>query len=133
MPTTMEDVQKWATANGHDGKAMSPVTKDDLRSWAKDFYQEISTPDAGSFRDRFERTISKQKNDYFQVMLRGVLEVMSLGYPLSKAMSLHPDAFDEKFITIVKYGEMHGEVDLTLQRYLEKPEDMEPRCGVRQK
>ena len=131
MLTTMEEVQKWATANGHDGKAMWPVTKEELRAWAKDFYDELANPASGSFSERFERTISRQQNEYFQQMLRGVLNIVLVGYPLSKAMTFHPDAFDEKFITIVRYGEIYGELDLTLQRYLEKPEEMEPRCGVR--
>lgn len=129
----MEDVQNWALANGHDAKSMWPVTRDELRSWAKDFYQEIVTPNTGSLHDRFERTISGQKNEYFQYALRGVLKVMSAGCPISKAMSLFPDAFDEKFITIVRYGELYGELDSTLQRYVERPQDMEPRCGVTRK
>lgn len=131
MPTTIEDVQKWAAANGHDGKAMWPVTKDELREWAKDFYTEIMNPDSGSFCEKFERTIAGRRNEYFQHVLRGVLSVLSAGYPLSRAMSLHADAFDEKFIAVVRYGELYGELDLTLQRYLEKPEDMEPRCAVK--
>ena len=131
MLTTTEEVQKWAALNGHDGTTMAPVTNHDLRAWAQDFYQQINQPNAGSFQDRFESTISGQKNEYFQIMLRGVLQVMSAGYPLSKAMSLHPDAFDEKFITVIRYGEIYGEVDVTLQRYLQKPEEMEPRCNVR--
>lgn len=133
MQTTMEDVQNWALANGHDGKDMWPVTKDDLRAWAKDFHREIITPNTGTLQERFERTISGQKNEYFQHALRGVLKVTSLGIPISNAMSLFPDSFDEKFITIVRYGELHGELDSTLQRYVEKPQDMERRCGVTQK
>ena len=131
MLTTTEDVQKWASYNGHDGSRMWPVTREEVRAWAKDFHAQLVDPNAGSLCDRFERTVSPQQNEYFQHMLRGVLSVMTVGYPLSKAMSMHPDAFSEGFITIIRYGEMYGEVDLTVQRFLEKPEEMEPRCAVR--
>ena len=131
MQTTMEDIQNWALANGYDGKNMWPVTQDDLGAWARDFYREISQPPNGSYEATFERTIAGQQNEYFRYLLGGVLRMMSAGCPLSAAMSLHPDAFDEKFVTIVRYGEIYGELDETLQRYIERPQDRERRCGVK--
>jgi len=108
-----------------------PVTEEELRIWTRDFLDALLEPKADSLVDRFSNTIARQPNEDFRHVLAAVRDIMSLGYPLSKAMALHPDIFPEKYITIIRYGEIHGEVDLTLKRYLDRPEDMQPRCAAR--
>lgn len=132
MQTTIEDVQSWAAANGHDGTKMWPVNRDDLRAWARDFNRELIKPNEPIW-DKIERTIAAQPNHYFQQALKALAATVALGFSLSNAMSLFPEMFDVdgKFLTVVRYGEMHGELDETLKRYIEKPEDMNPRCGVK--
>jgi type II secretory pathway component PulF len=43
-------------------------------------------------------------------------------------MALHPHVFNETYVTIIRYGEIFGEVDLVLERYVEHPEEMFKPC-----
>ena len=67
-------------------------------------------------------------NEHLRRALHAVQSELERGNSLSGALAQHPDVFDKNFITIVRYGEIYGEVDLTLQRFVERPEDMFPRC-----
>jgi type II secretory pathway component PulF len=103
---------------------MSLLTDDELRSWVRDLHNELVKVDAGIWLERFERTIALQPNQVFRHILGSLLTAMALGNSLSKAISLHPEAFDEEFQTVIRNGEMQGSLQLQLRRYLETPEDM---------
>ncbi|MBV9468679.1 MAG: type II secretion system F family protein [Abitibacteriaceae bacterium] len=107
------------------------VTAEELRDWTRDFYNVLMEPNGSSLLDLFSSTIAKQPNHHFQRVLMEVRDALMAGHSLSGAMSQHPDVFNATYITIIRYGEIYGEVDLTLQRFLERPEDMQPRCQVR--
>ncbi len=106
------------------------VTPEEIQAWTRDFYNAILEPKTASLIDRFNPTIERQPNEEFRRVLSAVSDVVALGFPLSKALSLFPDVFDPNYITIIRYGEIHGELDVVLKRFLDHPEDMSPRCKV---
>jgi type II secretion system (T2SS) protein F len=130
MALTKQQLEEWARDNGHNPDEFWPVTREELKAWARDFCQELDNPERLSFCARLERTIPGQPNGYLRHALAAVSKVMALGFPLSKAMSLDPDIFDETFLAVVRYGELYGELSLTLRRLVDHPEDQSPRCSV---
>ncbi len=61
-----------------------------------------------------------------------VIETIRSGYSLSHGLSLHPEIFSKAYIVTVSYGEIYGEIDVTLRRYIDNPEDRAPRCLISQ-
>ena len=106
------------------------ATEQEVDTWMQDLYTVLSRTDRPrSFIECLDTAAqNQQQNEVFHSILQAIREVVSLGYPLSRAMSLHPEVFSNAHVCVVRYGEMYGEVDLTLQRYVERPEDREPRC-----
>ncbi len=106
------------------------ISPQEIQAWTRDFYNALIAPKSASFIGCFEPTIEGQPNEDFRRVLRAVRDVMAMELPLSKAMSLFPDVFDANFLCIIRYGEIHGELDVVLERYLDHPEDRAPRCRV---
>ncbi|MBW3637872.1 MAG: type II secretion system F family protein [Armatimonadetes bacterium] len=115
---------------GLSTKNVMPVTTEELHTWARDFYNALLEPKTASFLDRFNPTIERQPNAGFRRILEAVREMVSIGLPFSTALSVYPDVFDQDFVTIIRYGEIHGELHVVLERFLDHPEDRFPRCKV---
>jgi type IV pilus assembly protein PilC len=107
---------------------MSEIQQEDLWRWTRDFCAAL---DAGgrSFVGCMESATANQTGPAFVAVLSGITAVVAAGYPLSRAMSLHPDVFDSDYRVAVRYGEMHGQLDTVMLRYVNHPEDRAPRCG----
>ena len=112
------------------GKALE-VTEHELGEWILAFCTALDNHDGKhSLLDHLRHANRQQSNPEFCHVLENVYESAAQGYPLSHAFSQHPDVFTEAFVTTVRYGEIYGEVDITLRRYVERPEDRAAKCGL---
>ncbi len=103
-----------------------PVTQEEVQKWSRHFYKSLK---AGKpVMECLDTATQQQNNEDFTKVLNEVREIVARGYPLSKIMALHPHVFDETYVTIIRYGEIFGEVDLVLERYVEHPEEMFKPC-----
>ncbi len=107
-----------------------PVTQEEVREWSRNFYRALQASDK-SLIQCLENATRQQNNPEFVTVLTEVREIVARGYPLSTIMGLHPHVFDDTCITIIKYGEIFGEVDLVLERYVEHPGEMFKPCRVK--
>ncbi len=106
-----------------------PVTQEEVREWSRNFYTGLQC--GGGLIDSMESATRQQSNPEFLDVLTEVRDIVARGYPLSKIMALYPHVFDETYISIIRYGEIFGEVDLVLERYVEHPEEMFKPCRVK--
>lgn len=104
------------------------ATQDEVREWARAFHTALVGGAGKSLVQCFAESIEQVSNEQLRHALSNVQSELEQGNSLSRAFALHPDVFEPNFISIVRYGEIYGEVDLTLQRFVERPEDMAPRC-----
>lgn len=104
------------------------VTQDEVREWARAFHASLTGATVKSLVQHLVESAQQVSNEHLLGALADVQSVVEQGNSLSGALAQHPDIFNKNFITIVRYGEIYGEVDLTLQRFVEHPEDMVPRC-----
>jgi type II secretory pathway component PulF len=109
------------------------VTQDDVRAWARAFLASLTSGEVKSLVQHLADSTGPVSNEHLRRALTEVKSALEAGYSFSGSLAEHPDVFDKNFVTIVRYGEIHGEVDRTLQRFVERPEDMTPRCGVVEK
>lgn len=95
-------------------------------TWTRDFCTAI---EAGgrSLVGCLEYAAERQDDARLVAALRGVIAVVAAGYPLSKATALQDGAFSSDYRTVVRYGEMYGEPDAVLRRYVDRPEELAPR------
>ena len=107
------------------------ITQEDVQAWSRDFYKALQSGAGTSVTQRLERAKGQQHNPEFVTVLTEVQDIVGRGYPLSKIMALFPHVFDETLISIIRYGEIFGEVDVVLERYVEHPEDRFKPCAVK--
>lgn len=105
-----------------------PVTQEEVREWSRHFYKALQNGSGKSLTECLEAATQQQTNQDFLRALVEVREIVARGYSLSTAMALHPHVFNDKYVTVIRYGELWGEVDLVLERYVEHPEDMSKPC-----
>src|SRR5579859_4144071 len=107
-----------------------PVTQQEVETWMRDLYTVMSKTDrCRSLIECLDTAAqNQQQNKLFCGVLQALREEVLRGNSLSAAMSLHPHIFSNAHVCVVRYGEMYGELDLTLQRYVERPEDRAPHC-----
>ena len=107
------------------------VTVDEVNEWTLAFCEALDHHDGRhSLLDHLQQANQQQSNPEFRQVLEAVYETVARGHSLSYAFSQHPDAFNETYVTTVRYGEIYGEVDATLRRYVEQPEDRAARCRI---
>ena len=41
------------------------------------------------------------------------------GFSLSSALAIYGDMFEQNLLTVIRYGELYGEIEKTLQRYVD--------------
>lgn len=93
-----------------------PVSRDALKAWTTLFAAQLTE---GVPLVKIMKICTEQaQGDYLRRVSEGVNGVVNLGYPLSQAMALHPDVFSANYIAHVRYGEMHGIVDETMNALL---------------
>ncbi len=103
------------------------VATEELRRWARALAEGLETA-AGkrSFVECLEMAESAVNDWALKHALKIVRNKVAGGYSLSRAMARFPEVFDGVILTVVRYGEIYGELDLTLRRYADRPEDMAP-------
>lgn len=100
-------------------------------AWFRALYQALAGTHANrSWCDCLDLANAIVPDPEFQRVVRGVADVVKLGFPLSLTMEMFPKVFSPDHVAVIRYGEMYGEVDLTLERYVERPEDRASRCPV---
>ena len=107
------------------------VTQEDLRQWARAFHASLTCGTVKALNEHLAESVEPVSSEELRRALCAVIATVAQGYSLSGALAQHPEVFDPNFITIVRYGEMYGELDLTLERFAEHPEDLLPRCRLR--
>lgn len=114
-----------APARTNRGAAMRN-TEAEVRQWFRHLYQTL-TEDDGSHSLQHCRSLTdclaianeKVTDPEFRQAVSDIKEDVAHGHPLSRAMEQSPDAFKPVHVAVIRYGELHGEVDLVLERYLE--------------
>jgi type II secretory pathway component PulF len=101
------------------------VSQEELRNWSCALCEAFAP--GRSFVNCLDLANQQVQNEDFRRVLIAVRDRIAQGYSLSGAMAEHPDVFNEKYRTIVRYGEIYGELDVTLRRFADRPEDMEPK------
>lgn len=105
------------------------VLSQDLENWTRDLNKALQTANGQrSFMDCLVMATRQQADEDFRRTLNAVADVVALGHRFSGALALFPQVFPMDYVTIVRYGEIYGELDLVLRRLVEYPEDMAPRC-----
>lgn len=108
-----------------------PVTEAEVCDWTRTFCIALETHDGKhSLLDYLQQTTQQQGNAEFRAVLTSVRDNVSQGYALSHALSQYPEVFREPYVTTVGYGEIYGELEVTLRRYIDRPEDRAAFCRV---
>lgn len=108
-----------------------PVTEEEVCDWTRTFCIALETHDGRhSLLDYLQQTTPQQGNAELRAVLDSVHDNVSQGYALSYALSQHPEVFREPYVTTVRYGEIYGEVEVTLRRYIDRPEDRAALCRM---
>ena len=104
------------------------ITEEDLGNWSRALCRAFDTADGNRpSLDCLSVANQQAQNPEFQRVVNAVKDVVAMGFSLSGALGLFPTYFDADYRTIVRYGEMYGELDVTLKRFVERPEDRAPR------
>lgn len=107
------------------------VTEEEVCDWTRTFCIALETHDGRhSLLDYLQQATQQQGNAEFCAILDSVRDNVSQGYALSHALSQHPEVFREPYVTTVRYGEIYGELDIALRRYIDRPEDRAALCRV---
>ncbi len=103
------------------------TSPEELRRWARALAEALETA-AGkrSFVDCLEMAEEVVSDLALRHTLKIVRNMVAEGRALSRAMERFPEVFDRIILTVVRYGEIYGELDLTLRRYADRPEDLFP-------
>lgn len=108
------------------------IDEEQVQSWMRGLYTALETSDGTrSLCDCLSLAAQEQEGPKVRQNLNAVTEVVGMGYTLSSVMALHSWIFSPNHVAVVRYGEMYGELDLTLKRYVERPEDRASRCTPR--
>jgi type II secretory pathway component PulF len=110
---------------------MMTPNEDNVISWFRALYQALVDPNVPkSLLECLDAASASATDPQFQQSVEALTEVVKLGFPLSRAMELLPHTFSSNHVAVIRYGEMYGEMDLTLERYINRPEDRDSRCGI---
>ena len=108
-----------------------PVSEQDLCVWTQAFCASLDENGGRrSLLDHISHSSDQQPSLELRAVLRQVHDMVAEGYGLSHALSQHPSVFPEAYLVTVRYGEIYGEVDVALRRYVEHPEDRAARCRL---
>ena len=102
----------------------------ELRRWAGAFVDSLVGAVRKSLVGCFEESAAMVEDAALRSALEEVIREVAGGNSMSRAFALRPEVFPANFTTIVRYGEIYGEVDVTLRRYAERPEDLLSRCAI---
>jgi len=92
------------------------ISNDEVRSFTRQFAQLFD--DKKALLPGLHDLARQQENAEFQEVLNRVADDVEAGHLLSSAFSLHPEVFDERYILTVRYGEMYGVLEETIQRLI---------------
>ncbi len=107
------------------------VTEEEVCDWTRTFCIALENHDGRhSLLDYLQQARQQQGNAEFCAVLDSVRDNVGQGYALSHALSQHPEVFREPYVTTVRYGEIYGELEVTLRRYIDRPEDRAALCHV---
>jgi len=107
------------------------VTEDQVCEWTRDLCSALEAHEGKhSLSDYLQQATQKQTSVEFRAILESVCAAVGQGHPLSWAFSQHPEVFSAAYVATIRYGEIYGEVDLVLRRYVEHPEDRYQTCRM---
>jgi type II secretory pathway component PulF len=107
------------------------VTEEQVCQWTIDFCITLEAHDGTrSLLDHLQQATQQQDSAEFRAILEQVRTAVGQGYSLSHALTQYPEVFSAAYITTVRYGEIYGEVDIALRRYVERPDDRASRCRM---
>lgn len=92
------------------------VAKEEVKAFTRQFCQMIN--DGKALVPGLSNLAEQQANPELQQVVSQVDSDVQAGHTLSRAMSKHPDVFDERYIVTVRYGEIYGVLDETLKRLI---------------
>jgi type II secretory pathway component PulF len=106
------------------------MTELGLRDWCRRFVASLRAEDGLSLSlvGHLERATGEVDDSELRAALERAIATVAEGYPMSTAFAQNPQVFPEPFVTSMRYGELYAEVDVTLERYAERPEDRAPKC-----
>ncbi len=103
------------------------VPPEELRRWARALAEELETAGGQrSFLDCLQAAESAVSDLALRHTLSIVRNLVGQGFSLSRAMARFPEVFNDAIVTVVRYGELYGELDMTLRRYADRPEESAP-------
>ena len=90
------------------------IAKDEVKTFTRQFCEMIN--EGKALVPGLSNLAQQQANPELQQVIRQIDSDIQGEYTLSRAMSKHPDVFDERYIVTVRYGEIYGILDETLKR-----------------
>lgn len=103
------------------GAAKVWVEVSELRAWTERLVELLSSGRT-SLTESLHRAAEPVENEHFKAPLKTVHYLIEHDYTLSNALALHSHVFNERYITTVRYGEIYGELDKALQKWLDATE-----------
>lgn len=92
------------------------VTPQELEEWTMRFVAGLS--EGVALAKLFPQLAGQTKNEALRVFSENGATAMQLGFTLSNYMAANRALFDEHYVTTVRYGEIYGILDETLERWL---------------
>lgn len=94
------------------------TTQYDVQGWLRDLTHLFNSEPPVSLMHGLE-TAAQQQQGAFRDILAGVSYMVAGGFSLSSALAIYGDVFEPNILTVIRYGELYGELEETLQRYVD--------------
>jgi hypothetical protein len=112
-------------------KIMMTPNEYNVIPWFRALYQALIDPCVGRKLPLCLDAANASVTDpVFQDEVETLTEIVELGFSLSRTMELFPQSFSSSHVAVIRYGEIYGEMDLILERYVNRPEDRASRCKL---
>jgi type II secretory pathway component PulF len=92
------------------------VTDEELETWTLNVVASLS--EGLPLIKIFELAGAKTKNESLQRFSADASDILVKGYVLSDLMEINRHIFNREYVTTVRYGEIYGEVDAALEKWL---------------
>ncbi|WP_309723271.1 type II secretion system F family protein [Armatimonas sp.] len=104
-----------------------------LREWCRRLVASLRSREGEplSLVGHLKRATGEVEDQELREALERAVAMVEDGYMMSVAFAQNPAVFSEHFVTTVRYGEIYAEVDVTLERYANRPEDRAIKCAYR--
>lgn len=93
------------------------VTDAELEAWTIDVIAAFA--DGIPLVKVFQDARAKTQNEHLQRFSQDAPDILKKGYVLSDLMEMNRHIFTRDYVTTVRYGEIYGEVDVSLAKWLQ--------------